>query len=105
MCSDEVGLQRGENEPCAYVHHSRELLALLYVDDCIQDGEHDDIEWLSTKMTGRFDCKDTEWLCIDEPLDILGVTTSINEQYLYMCMHDYIIKCLKALDWEDLEPV
>ena len=33
LCSDEVGLQRGENEPCAYVHPSRELLALRYVDD------------------------------------------------------------------------
>jgi hypothetical protein len=81
LCSDEVGLQCGQNEPCAYVHPSRELLALLYVDDCIQDGEYDDIEWLSTRITGRFDCKGTEWLCIDEPLDILGVTTSMDEQY------------------------
>jgi hypothetical protein len=99
-------MDRGENEPCAFKHPTRELLALLYVDDCLEDGEEDDVKWLSDKLGKRFECKDLDWL---EPngssLDYLGINITQDDLYLYADMEAYILKCLQSLDWTDLRPV
>ena len=97
---------RGCNEPCCFLHPTRELLALLYVDDCLADGAEDDIKWLSSKLSRRFDCKDLEWVePHGPPLDHLGINISQDDKYLYTSMEVYILKCLKTLEWEELRIV
>jgi hypothetical protein len=103
--SEDIGMQRGENEPCCFHELNRNLTALLYVDDCLLDGEEDDILWLSEKLGTRFQCKDLEWLAPDQPLDYLGMNISCDENYVYADMSVYIRKCIKALGWEHLTPV
>jgi hypothetical protein len=103
--SSGCGMTRGMNEPCCFHEENRDLLALLYVDDCIEDGEEDDIEWLSSKLDDRFECKDQETLGPDTPVDCLGISLSQDEKYTYADMSSYIKKCLKVLGWEDLKPV
>jgi hypothetical protein len=101
-----AGMIRGCNEPCCFLHPTRSLLALLYVDDCLADGEEDDIKWLSGKLGRRFDCKDLEWVePHGPPLDHLGINISQDDRYLYTSMEVYIRKCLKTLDWEELRSV
>jgi hypothetical protein len=78
----------------------------LYVDDCLADGDEDDVSWFSERLGNRFNCKDLEWLePHGDPLDYLGITLSQDDKYLYADMRVYILKCLKALDWEELRPV
>ena len=96
---------RGESEPCAFLHPTRQLLTLLYVDDCSLDGEEDDITWGAKMLGNRLQCKETEWLDVNQPLDFLGLTVSMDSDHLYMEMHDYIQKCLEALEWQNLKPV
>ena len=103
--SDKVGLIRGDNERCCFLHPTRDLLALLYVDDCLEDGEEDDVNWLSNQLDERFDCKDLEYLNVGDPLDYLGITITLDDKYLYTSMGDYIRKCVKILEWEHLKPV
>ena len=55
-------MERGENKPCAFLHTSRELLVLLYVDDCLEDGVEEDVAWMSDQLDDRLKCQDTEWL-------------------------------------------
>ena len=101
-----AGMIRGCNEPCCFLHPTRELLALLYVDDCLADGAEDDIKWLSSKLSRRFDCKDLEWVePHGPPLDHLGINISQDDKYLYTSMEVYILKCLKTLEWEELRIV
>ena len=92
-CDDEggvltpCGMDRGENEPCVFVHPVQELLALLYVDDCMENGEEDDVKWLSNKLDKRFDCKDLDWLEPNgPPLDYLGINLRQDDLYLYADM-------------------
>ena len=41
----------GDNEPCAFYHPERDLLIILYVDDCLADGHEDDILKICTFLT------------------------------------------------------
>lgn len=77
----------------------REQLSLLYVDDNLEDGEESDVQWVSDEMDNRFDCKDTKWIEPMNESDLLGLTVSMDADYIYVSMGDYIRKCLKALDW------
>ena len=100
------GMERGENEPCVFNHPTRELTALLYVGDCLEDGSEDDIKWLSDKLGNRFKCKELDWLePHGPPLDYLGINISQDELYLYTSMEAYISKCVKSLGWEGLRHV
>ena len=100
----EQGFIRGDNEPCAFLNdvHS-DLLDVLFVDDNMFDGEEDDINWINDEMNARFDCKGLEWLSPDTPQDHLGMDMSMDEEYMYLCMSNYIDKCLEALDWNDIK--
>ena len=102
---ESVDFVRGENEPCCYNHAERDLLALLYVDDTMLDAEEDDIRWMSDAMDARFKCKETEWLSHDEPLDLLGMMLSEDENAVYLSMYTYIMNTVQMLEWDTLKPV
>ena len=80
---------RGDNEKCCFHEPDKDLLSVLYVDDCLGEGEEDDISWLFDKLDDRFDCKGAEWLDPNSSIDYLGMTVSQDDTYLYMSMSDY----------------
>ena len=62
---EKQGFERGENDRCIFYHPERDLLLLLYVDDCLAKGLPEDVEWIFALLGEEFDCKDTEYLDID----------------------------------------
>ena len=43
---EEQGFERGKNEKSVFYNKERDLLLLLYVDDCLVDGQEEDINWI-----------------------------------------------------------
>ena len=70
---EDQGFTRGENDPCVFYHHERDIFILLFVDDCLADGETNDVEWFFDLLATRFDCKDTEYITPETPQDYLGM--------------------------------
>jgi hypothetical protein len=99
------GFERGKNEPCAFLHEDRDLVALLYVDDNLIDAEEDDVKWAADRLEARFECKETEWLAPDEPLDYLGMLLTQDDLCTYISMSTYIRGAIKLLGFEGLRPV
>jgi hypothetical protein len=97
---EEQGFVRGENERSVFYHPERDLLLLLYVDDCLCDGMEDDINWLFDLMDQRFECKPAEWLAPDQPLDYIGMEVEMDNDRIYLSMRKYIEQTLKLLDME-----
>ena len=97
--------ERGENEPSVFLSDIMEMLSILFVDDNILDGETDDIHAMANRMNNRFECRDLEWLSPTSRVDILGIDTCQDSDYTYMNMHNYILKALVAMGWEDIAPV
>ena len=62
------------------------IVLILYVDDCLMDADKAQIEWLSDKLSTRFECKDIEWLTEDSSLDYLGVDVTLTPKYIAMSM-------------------
>ena len=82
-------------------HPERDLILLLFVDDTLAEAENEhDVDWFFDKLEGRFDCKETEELAEDSPLDYLGVNLMMDGQRLYLSMDSYIEKCMKILKLE-----
>ena len=54
---EKLGFDRGENDPSVFYHPDRDLLVLLYVEDCLADGEEEDIRWFFDHLAGEYDCK------------------------------------------------
>ena len=102
---ENEGFIRGENEKCVFYHPDRDLLLLLYVDDCLVDGEEEDIKWIFDRLDSEYDCKEAEWLSIEDSLDYLGMEISMDEDYIYLSMRKYISDTLKLLNFEDIKPV
>jgi hypothetical protein len=75
------------------------------VDDNLQEGDADDVDWLSQQMDDRFECKDTEHLTVDNDLDYLGMEISMDTEYTYLCMEQYILAALEVLGLNDAKPV
>ena len=92
------GFIRGENEPCVFTHPDRDLTVCLYVDDCLIDGDEDDITWFLDKISKRFKCKDAEWLAPGEPLDYLGMEVTMDTDHICLCMENYIKNMVKMFD-------
>ena len=53
---EEQGFERGKNEKSVFYHKERDLLLLLYVDDCLVDGQEEDIK-RKTYSTSKFAIK------------------------------------------------
>ena len=96
----DQGFIRGDNERCVFLHPDRDLTVCLYVDDCLIDGDEDDVKWFLEKISKRFKCKEAEWLEPGAPLDYLGMEVSIDTDKIYMCMENYISNMVKMLDLE-----
>ena len=94
---ESLGFERGENERSVFYSAQRDLLVLLYVDDCLVDGDEEDIKWFFDELNERFECKDPDWLSEDEPLDYLGMEVSIDDEYIRIGMPKYITKMVEHL--------
>ena len=100
---EEQGFERGKNEKSVFYNKERGLLLLLYVDDCLVDGQEEDINWTFELLDNRFECKEGEWLGAESPLDYLGMKISMDDDYIYLSMSKYISTTLKMLEFEDLK--
>ena len=94
----EQGFTRGENDACVFYHEEKDLLVLLYVDDCMADGEPEEVEWIFDLLAERFQCKDTEYVTIDTPQDYLGTDLIMTEDHMYMSMQRYIENAASILN-------
>ena len=74
----------------------------MYVDDILADGAEEDIRWFFELLDERFECKETEWLTPDTPLDYLGMEVITTDTNLYLSMQTYIENTLHLLEWNDL---
>ena len=54
---EEQGFETGKNEKSVFYHKERDLLLLIYVDDCLVDGQEEDINWIFELLDNRFKCK------------------------------------------------
>lgn len=71
----------------------------MYVDDCLAVGEAEEaIKWFWKLLGDRFECKDEEWLTPDTPLDYLGMEITLDEDYLWIGMKEYIEKMVRNLN-------
>ena len=100
MEEEDQGFIRGDNETCVFKHKTRELTVLLYVDDCLIDGDQEDIEWFLSVLSNRFTCKEPEWLTPDTPLDYLGMELTMDDDRIYLSMESYILDMIKHLELE-----
>ena len=96
----ELGFDRGENEPSIFYHPTRDLVILLYVDDVFLDGYEDDIQWFLDQLRERFHCKDPEWLSVGSHLDYLGMEIILTNSHIYLSMEKYIDRTLTLLGFE-----
>ena len=71
---------------------------LLYVDDCLAKGLPKDVEWFFDLLSNAFECKDTEYLDIDQPEDYLGMILHMDHDYMYLSMSTYIENALNIID-------
>ena len=94
----EQGFTRGENDACVFYHEEKDLLVLLYVDDCMADGEPEEVEWIFDLLAERFQCKDTEYVTIDTPQDYLCTDLIMTEDHMYMSMQRYIENAASILN-------
>lgn len=94
---ESLGFVRGKNEKSVFYHPHRDLIVLLYVDDCFADGDKEHIDWFFSELDKRFECKPADWLSEDEPLDYLGMEISIDEDHLWIGMPKYIEKMVEHL--------
>ena len=55
------------------------------------DAEKEQVEWLSGKLSSRFECKDIEWLTEGSSLDYLCVDETLAPTYIdMMSMPKYV---------------
>jgi hypothetical protein len=101
---EEMGFERGKNDKCVFYHPTRDLIVILYVDDCLIDGATEDADWICDELDKRFDCKDTEHLEPGTTLDYLGFEVSLTDTHLHIGIRDYIQNCLIKLHQEDSKP-
>jgi len=87
---ESIGFHRGQNEPAAFWHHTRDIVLLTFVDDLLIDGYQADIDWFLRKINGRFECKDEEYLRPGQDLDYLGMEVSIHHGNIHLSMKKYI---------------
>ena len=98
---EEIGYDRGENEPCAFHDEVSDALVLLYTDDNFMDADEADIEWTADMLDDRFDCRDIEWLRPGDELDCLGMQLFQTVKFTGYHLEKYIAKTLQILGLHD----
>lgn len=100
---EDIGYDRGDNEPCAFHDDLSDSLVLLYTDDNFMDAEEADIEWTCNQLDDRFMCKDVEMLLPGCELDCLGMQLFQTMEYTGYYLEKYIEKTLEILQMSDLK--
>jgi hypothetical protein len=100
----EQGFERGKNDPCVFYHVERDLLVLLYVDDCLMDGAEEDVQWMDALLDTRFKCKESDWLTEDNPLDYIGMDLLLKGDRLHLSMEKYALQTIALFEDEDVKP-
>jgi hypothetical protein len=93
-----MGFVRGENERSCFYHADRDLLVLLYVDDCLADGDAADVEWIFTELEERFKCKSADMVTDLLTQDCLGMVIRVEGDRIYMSMAKYIENACRILE-------
>ena len=70
---ESMGFERGENERSCFYHEGRDLLILLYVDDCLADGGAADVKWIFFELEESFKCKSADMITDLITQDYLGM--------------------------------
>ena len=103
---DDMGFEQGSNEPCVFYHRERDLLIVLYVDDCLADGDEHQIRWIFDELDNRFKCKGPDWLSPTTPVDFIGMDLTVTSDSIYLDMERYVTTvALPVLGLEQCTPV
>ena len=94
---EDLGFDRGCNDPGIFFMEDRDLLNLLFVDDNIADGKDEEVDWFLAELDNQYDCKPGETLSKSSDLDYLGMEISIDDDYLWLCMQGCIQGLIKNL--------
>ena len=94
---EDIGYERGENEPCAFHDDESDALVLLYTDDNFLDAEEGDVDWTCEQLDDRFMCRDAEWLAPGNDLDCLGMQLFQTDSHTGYYLENYILKTLEIL--------
>jgi hypothetical protein len=97
---ESMGSNRVENERSCFYHEGRDLLILLYVDDCLADGDAADVEWIFFELEERFKCKSADMITDLITQDYLGMVIRIEGDRIYMSMAKYIENACRILKIE-----
>ena len=81
---------RGENERSCFYHEEKDLLVLIYIDDCLADGDAADVQWIFTELEKRFKCKSDDMVTDLITQDYLEMVIRIEGDRIYMSMAKYI---------------
>jgi len=95
---NDMKFDRGENEPCVYYNSERDILIIIYVDDLLMDGAMKNIEWFITKLRGRFECKDPEFLTLDNMIDYVGMNITLDSARISIDMTEYATKIVGRME-------
>ena len=103
------GFVRGKNEPSIFRRERTEshgaLLLCLYVDDLLLAGPRAVQDEFYELLRGRFKCKDVKWLTPTTPLTHLGMQISMDDEYTYLSMSQYIRNMATILHLEASAPM
>ena len=77
-----------------------DLLILLYVDDCLADGDADDVKWIFDELEKTFKCKSPDMISDLAAQDYLGMVIKIDGDRIYMSMAKYIENACRILKIE-----
>ena len=99
---ESMGFMRGENERSCFYHEEKDLLILLYVDDCLAHGDAADVQWIFTELEKRFKCKSEDMITDIITQDYLGMVIRIEGDRIYMSMAKYIENACRILKIEGM---
>ena len=103
------GFVRGKNEPSIFRRERTEshgaLLLCLYVDDLLLAGPRAVQDEFYALLRGRFKCKDVKWLTPTTPLTHLGMQISMDDEFTYLSMSNYIRNMATILHLEASAPM
>ena len=97
---EEMGFTRGQNERSCFFNADKDLLVLLYVDDCLADGDADDVKWIFDELEKKFKCKSPDMISDLTAQDYLGMVIKIDGDRIYMSMAKYIENACRILKIE-----
>ncbi|PHR10134.1 MAG: hypothetical protein COB29_00965 [Sulfitobacter sp.] len=96
---------QGDNVPSLYLNADLRTTIASFVDDLICDGEQTGVEETMRNLHKRFDIKEIIYLTDGVCVDYLGSWIINDDHTIYICMHDYIARCLEVLNLKDISPV